>query len=121
MRPSWDPRDDQRRDCAPRLEHFAQDAVDAEAHDQAVLERLDVNVGGVVLHRLGEDRVDQLDDRRLVIALQQVGLLRQILREVREVGFVIHAADHLLGYVRAALELLAQQLLERVVVDATQL
>ena len=97
LRHDLDARDDQRRDGAPRLQHFAQHAVDAEAHDQAVLERLDVNVGRVVLDRLREDRVDQLDDRRLVVALQQVGGFRQILREVREVGVVFHAADHLHG------------------------
>jgi hypothetical protein len=103
------------------LEHFAQHAVDAEAHHQAILERLDVNIRCVVLHRLGEDRVDELDDRRLVVAFQEVGRLRQILREVRKVGFVIHATGHLLGYVCTALELLPQQLLECIVVDATQL
>ena len=32
-----------------RLQHFAQHAVDAEAHHQAVLERLDVDVRGVFL------------------------------------------------------------------------
>src|SRR6185436_12150192 len=121
LRHDLDTRDHQRSDRAPGLEHFAQYAVDAEAHDQAVLERLDVNIGRVVLHRLGEDRVDQLDDRRLIVAFEQVGLLRQILREVREVGFVIHAADHLLGNVRSTLELLPQQLLECVIVDAPQL
>ena len=102
LRHDLDARDHQRRDGAARLQHFAQHAVDAEAHDQAVLERLDVNVGGVVLDRLRQDRVDQLDDRRLVVAFQQVGGLRQILREVGEVGVVLHAADHLHGRVRAA-------------------
>ena len=38
------------------LQHLAQHAVDAEADDEAVLERLDVDVGGVLLHRLRRAR-----------------------------------------------------------------
>ena len=49
-----------------RLHHFEQRAVDAVAHPDLVLERLDVNVGGAALHRVGEDSVDQLHDRRVV-------------------------------------------------------
>jgi hypothetical protein len=103
------------------LQHFTQHAVDAEAHDQAILERFDVNVGRVVLDRLREDGIDQLDDRRLVIALQQVGRFGQILREMREVGVVFHAADHLHGRVGAAFVLQTQQLIERVGIDTPQL
>ena len=68
-----DARDDQRRHGALGLQHLAQHAVDAEAHDQAVLERLDMDVRGVFLHRLGEHRVDEPDDRRVVVGFQQVG------------------------------------------------
>ena len=49
----------ERRDGAPALQDFAQHAVDAEAHHQAVLERLDVDVRGVFLHGLREHRVDE--------------------------------------------------------------
>ncbi len=40
-------------------------AVDAIAHANAVLHRLDVNVAGAVSHGLGDHRLHQLDDRRL--------------------------------------------------------
>ena len=75
------------------LQHFAQHAVDAEAHHQPVLERLDVDVGGVLAHRLRQQRIDQADDRRVVVALEQVGLLGQFLRQVREVGVAFEALD----------------------------
>ena len=81
------------------LQHFAQHAVDAEAHDQAVLERLDVDVRGVFLHRLRQHGVDEPDDRRVVFAFEQVGLLGQVLREVREVGGVLDAFGGLHGVV----------------------
>ncbi len=81
-----DARDHQRRDAALGLQHLAQHAVDAEAHHQAVLERLDVDVGGVLADRLGQQRIDQADDRRVIVALEQIGLLGQILRQVRQIG-----------------------------------
>ena len=89
LRHDLDARDHQRRDRALGLQHLAQHAVDAEAHDQAVLERLDVDVGGVLLDRLGEHGVDQADDRRIVVAVEQVGLLGQFLRQMRQVGGVV--------------------------------
>ena len=51
------------------------------------------------LHRLREHRVDQADDRRVVFALEQVGLLGQVLREVREVGGLLDALGGLHGVV----------------------
>jgi hypothetical protein len=48
------------------LQHFAQHAIDAEAHDEAALERFDVDVGRAFLDRFGQQRVDQADDRRVV-------------------------------------------------------
>ena len=93
------------------LQHFAQHAVDAEAHHQPVLERLDVDVGGVFLHRLREHGVDEPDDRRVVFALEQVGLLGQILREMREVGGFFDAVGGLHGVV-AGFVGLAQQRVE---------
>ena len=111
-----DARDDQRRDRAPALQHFAQHAVDAEAHHQAVLERLDVDVGGVFLHRLREHGVDEPDDGRVVFALEQVRLFGQVLREVREVGGFLDTFGGLHGVV-AGFVGLAQQRVERVVFD----
>ena len=51
-----DARNDQWGDRAPALQHFTQDAVDAEAHHQAVFERFDVNVGRVFLDGLRRAR-----------------------------------------------------------------
>ena len=103
-----DARDHQRRHRALGLQHLAQHAVDAEAHHQAVLERLDVDVGGVLADRLGQHGVDQADDRRVVIALEQVGLLGQVLGQVRQVGGVLEA-PHRLHRVGAGLIGLLQQ------------
>ena len=103
------------------LQHLAQHAVDAEADDEAVLERLDVDVGRVVLDRLRQDRVDQLDDRRLVVAFEQVGGFGQVLREVGEVGVVLEPPTICMAVLGAAFVVLAQQLIERFGVDASQL
>ena len=54
-RHDFDARHDQRRHGALGLEHFAQHPVHAEADHQAVLERLDVDVRPVLLHRLGQE------------------------------------------------------------------
>src|ERR1700722_15774938 len=70
-----DARHHERRHRAARLQHLAQHAIDTKTDHQAVLEGLDVDVGGVLLHRLGEDRVDQADDRGVVLAVEKVGLL----------------------------------------------
>ena len=40
-----------------------------------LVERLDVDVAGTVAQRLADDAVDQLDDRRLVVEVDLVGLV----------------------------------------------
>ncbi len=49
-----------------RLHDFAERAVDAVANAQLVLEALEVDVRRAALHGVGHDRVDQLDDRRVI-------------------------------------------------------
>ena len=49
-----------------RAHDLVQHAVDAEPDPQVVLGRLDVDVGRAVLHRLGDQQVDELDDRRVL-------------------------------------------------------
>ena len=44
--------------------HRAQHAVDAIAHAELVLHRLDVNVRGARFHRLGDQQIDEADDGR---------------------------------------------------------
>ena len=49
-----------------QAEHLAQRTVDPVADADPSVGRLDVDVGGAVAQRLGDDLVDQLDDRCLV-------------------------------------------------------
>ena len=53
-------------------------AVDAEANAQTPLGRLDVDVGCPVAHRLGENAVDHLDDRRVVFENDIGGRRRRV-------------------------------------------
>jgi hypothetical protein len=76
MRPSWgrqvphdlDARDDARLDrLGQRLDRLVEHVVDAEAHAQLALERLEVHVAGALLHGVVQQRVHQLDDGRVVV------------------------------------------------------
>ena len=73
-----DARDDDRLEALRRRDDVVEDAVDAEADRQVALERLDVDVAGAVLDRLEEQRVDQPDDRRLVVGVEQVARLLEV-------------------------------------------
>ena len=66
-------------DAARRAHHLVQHAVDAEPDAQVVLGRLDVDVGRAVADGLGDEQVDELDDRRV---LDELG-------DVREIGLVV--------------------------------
>ncbi len=57
--------------------------------------RLDMDVRRVFLDGLGQQRVDQPDDGRVVVALQQVRGLGNVLGQMREVGVVVEALEHL--------------------------
>jgi hypothetical protein len=59
--------------AARRAHDLVQHAVDAEADAQVVLGRLDVDVRRAVLDRLGDEQVDELDDRRVLDDLLDVG------------------------------------------------
>ncbi len=80
-----DPRDQQGRQLALGFEHFTQDAVHAKTHHQALLEGFQVNVGGVLLDRFAENRVDQADDRRVVLLFQQVLGFRHLIGQRRQI------------------------------------
>ena len=96
---------DQRRVQRPvGLHHFAQGAVDAEAHARMALVRLDVDVAGAVARRLRQQRVQHADDRGVVAGLQQVLDRRQFLHHARQVGVVLHLA-HDGGGARLALRI----------------
>ena len=62
--------------------HLVQDAVDAEADDERVVLRVEVDVAGAVLGGLEDDRVDQADERRVrdaVVGLEVVARPRLVL------------------------------------------
>jgi hypothetical protein len=84
------------------LDHVAQGAVDAVAHQRARLEDLQVHVGGALAHGLREQRVDEPDDRGVVLALEEVGHLGQRFGELGEVDRVAHVLDDGLGGGRLA-------------------
>ena len=60
--------------------HFVQDAVDAVANAQIVLERLDVNVGRALVDRFADDLVDEFYDRRFGVIGVQVGARLDVLK-----------------------------------------
>ena len=93
----------QRRHGPPGLQDFPEHAVHAKPDHEAVLEGLDVDVRGVVLHRRRQQGVDEPDDRRVVIALEQVGGFGQFLGDAEQVGVLTEAIHHLHGGVRFAL------------------
>ena len=62
-----DAADERRAHRAGQVEHVVQRAVDAEPDPHPVVLRLDVDVGGAVAQRLGDDLLDDLDDRRVVV------------------------------------------------------
>ena len=47
-----------------RRHHVLQNSVDPEPHAIFLLVRLDVNVARAAFHRVRQDQVDELDDRR---------------------------------------------------------
>ena len=52
---------------AGSVEHVVERAVDAHPDPDLLALRLDVHVGRTVTQRLGEDEVDHLDDRRVLV------------------------------------------------------
>ena len=100
-----------------RSHDVAQRPVDAEAHDRMRLERLEVDVGRAFARGLGEERVDEADDRRVVLGLEQVLDLGHVLHQAREIERRIDLVDDarrraVVGRVR-----LRDRLLERVAGD----
>jgi hypothetical protein len=72
-------RDDGGRQAPRRGLDLVQDAVDAEAHDEAVLEGLDVDVGGPRLQRVRDEQVHQPHHGRLGGEVLQVLDVAQVL------------------------------------------
>ena len=86
---------------------LVQHPVDPEADPHLVLIRLEVDVGRALAHRLGEDRVDELDHRGVVgglVELGDLGLSLLLLLLVDRLGDRrlerVHAADQGVDVVR---------------------
>src|SRR5690606_30189305 len=80
VRHDLDPGDERTREVERRRHHLVEDAVDAVAHLELVLERLEVDVRRAVADRLEENHVEELDDRTGVsIRLE----LREVLLRAR--------------------------------------
>ncbi len=70
---------------ARRLDQVAQRAVDAQPHHRARFERLDMDVGSALAQRLGQQRIDQADQRRVVPRIEQILDSRYLLQQPRQV------------------------------------
>ena len=51
-----------------------------------------MNVGGILAHRLGEQGIDELNNRRIVLGFEQIGDVGQRFSEQREVRCAIDIA-----------------------------
>ena len=83
------------------LQHLVKNAVDAVTDDQLAFKRLDVNVAGPLLVRLGDQAVDEADNRGLVGSIQEIGRF-QTAGQVGPQPF-LDILDELLGLSRPTL------------------
>ena len=89
------------RDRVAELERrphlLLQDAVDPEPHAEALLVRLDVDIRRLLLDRGEQDRVAQLDDRRLAGLVLEIDDVDGLVGDRGEVDVVdVELADHLI-------------------------
>ena len=98
--------------CALRLDHVAQHAVDAKAHHRAGFIGFDMDVRGILAQGLGQQRVDQADDRRIIFGFQQIADFRQFLGQLPQVKILLHVVHQARGVVIRARINLGQALLE---------
>jgi hypothetical protein len=96
-------RHEQRAEHALRRQDLGQHAVDAVADAELVLEGLDVDIRGLLAHRLRQDRVDQADDRRIVLRVHEVAGIGDLLREARQIDVRADVRGHLLRLAVVAL------------------
>ena len=115
-----DARYQQRGQHPLRFEHLAQDAIDTEAHDQAIFEGFDMNIRGVFLDRLGQQGIDEADDRRIILTFQQVFRLGKLLGDAEQVHALAEITHHLHGFAGILLIGDRQQVLEVLVIDELQ-
>ena len=90
-----DPRHQQCRQFTPWPEHFAQLPIDAHAHRQVLLEGFQVHIRGLFAYGFAEQRIDQANDRRIALLLQQVSGLRHLIHQTEQVQVVIQPLSDL--------------------------
>ena len=108
-----DPRHQHGRQRTRWAQHFAQVAIDTQAHHQALLEGFYVNVRGTQAQGLAEQAVDQADYRGFVVAFQQVLDARHFAHQAVQVDLVADAFDQRLGGGIAGLVQLAEAFVEQ--------
>ena len=95
---------------------LAQAAVLAVAHDDGLLEGLDVNIADLRRDRVVDDLVDELDDRRSLVRglghVELAGLVPLLTVTGHFDVLVVEAADHLVDLRLGSLVRLLQEVLE---------
>src|SRR5262249_23646151 len=84
------------------LQDFVQHAIDAVSHHERALEGFNMNITGRMVYRSREHEVDELNDGRFGVVLQNVARPLQLLDEVPQ-RLVIEFLDHLGGCLTASL------------------
>ena len=79
------------------MQHLAHHAIDAEANTESVFVGFDVDVGRVFLDRFRQYRVNEADDRCVIVAFEQVRGFLELLRDGGKVKFLVEPIDHLRG------------------------
>ncbi|MCY1421785.1 hypothetical protein D9M71_374490 [compost metagenome] len=85
-----------------------------------MLEGFQVDVRGPGPHRLAEQGIEQADDRRVVLLLQQVARLRQGFSQLRQVDFLVQALNNRLRGILARAIATGQALGEVGIADTAQ-
>ena len=92
-----DARDDRADSDEAREDHdVLQQAVDAEPHQRRGLVVLDVDVGSAELDGVGDDRVDELDDRR--VHAQQRGFVLLLLLDLLDANGLVELFDEAIDH-----------------------
>ena len=111
---NFDARGERRLHLERRPHDLEQGAVDAVAHPDLVLERLDVNVAGAPAHRVGQQAVDQLDHRRVVDLRLGGGLVLLLLDDLDVLARLLHVLEDALQLLVRGLVVLLDQVAEGV-------
>ena len=80
-----------------------------------------MDVRGILLHRLGQQGIDQTDDGCIVLGLQQVFRFGQFLGDAGQVQFIPQSLHHLHGLTGLGFIARLQQLIELLLGDRLEL